>query len=190
MIILRSASLCTDVISKFWLNLQNAGSIEVVKGLLDTRGHGLLRLAHPDARVVLLLIGLIRALGVADLGPAMWVSLENSNNSTPLCDQVVEWWKERSRYVLEVLDVLGDVVTDTTEVGPLQVSVDVDLDNAVPDGLLELGEGRAGAAVENKEHGLIIVRAKLLLNVGLVLGEQLGVELDIAVHALVSNGAL
>lgn len=51
-----------------------------MKALLDTSLHRLLALANPDSRVVLLLVGLIGALGVADLG-------------------------------LEVIDVLGDIVT-------------------------------------------------------------------------------
>lgn len=62
---------------------------------------------YPDARIVLLLVGLVLTLGVSDLG-------------------------------LEVVDVLGDKVTDTAEVGPLEISIEVDLYNTVGDGDLEL----------------------------------------------------
>lgn len=80
----------------------------------------------------------------------------------------------------EVVLVLEDEVTDTGQVGVLHVSVDVDLDDTVADGLLELGLGGAGATVEDKEDGLVGGRAGLLLDVLLVLGEELGVELDVA----------
>jgi hypothetical protein len=130
--------------------LQDASGLEVLEGLLDAGGHGLLRLADPDAGVVLLLVGLVGALGVADLG-------------------------------LQVVDVLGDVVTDTAQVGPLEVGVEVDLDDTEADGLLELLDGGAGTAVEDEEHGLVVLAGELLSDEGLVLAEQLGVQLDVAV---------
>jgi hypothetical protein len=95
---------------------------------------------YPDTRVVLLLVGLVLALGVADLG-------------------------------LEVLDVGGDEVAHAREVGPLHVGVEVDLDDTVGDGDLELLVGRAGAAVEDEEGGLVLGGLELLLEVGLVLAE-------------------
>lgn len=52
---------------------------------------------------------------------------------------------------LEVVDVLGDVVPDTAEVSPLEVSVEVDLDDTKGDGGAELLDGGAGATVENEE---------------------------------------
>jgi hypothetical protein len=80
----------------------------------------------------------------------------------------------------EVVLLAEDVVTDTGEVGVLHVSVDVDLDNTVADGLLVLLLGGAGATVEDEEDGLVLVGLDLLLDVGLVLGEELGVQADVA----------
>lgn len=130
-------------------HLERAGGVEVLEGLLDAGLHGLLTLANPDAGVVLLLVGLVGALGVADLG-------------------------------LEVVDVVHDVITDTGEVAPLEISVDVDLDDTVGDGLTVLLLGRAGTAVEDKEDGLLVITTELLGDVGLVLAKELGVELDVA----------
>lgn len=79
----------------------------------------------------------------------------------------------------EVVLVLEDEVTDTGQVGVLHVSVDVDLDDTVADGLLELLLGGARAAVEDEEDGLVGGRTGLLLDVLLVLGEKLGVELNV-----------
>lgn len=80
----------------------------------------------------------------------------------------------------EVVLLVEDEVTDTGQVGELHVSVDVDLDDTVADGLLELLLGRAGTTVEDEEDGLVGGRTSLLLYVLLVLGEELGVELDVA----------
>ena len=80
----------------------------------------------------------------------------------------------------EVVLLGQDVVTDTAQVGVLHVGVDVDLDDTVSDGLGELLLAGAGATVEDEEDGLVLLGAGLLLDVGLVLGEQLGVELDVA----------
>ena len=79
----------------------------------------------------------------------------------------------------EVVLVLEDEVTDTGQVGVLHVSVDVNLDDTVADGLLELLLGGARAAVEDEEDGLVGGRTGLLLDVLLVLGEKLGVELNV-----------
>ena len=69
---------------------------------------------------------------------------------------------------------------DTTEVGPLGVSVDVHLDDAVLDGSLDLVLGRAGAAVEDEEEGLLVSIGELLLCVELVPVEELGVKTDVS----------
>jgi hypothetical protein len=79
----------------------------------------------------------------------------------------------------EVVLLVQDVVTDTGQVGVLHVSVDVDLDDTVADGLLVLGLGGAGATVEDEEDGLVLLGAGLLLDVGLVLGKQLRVQADV-----------
>lgn len=80
----------------------------------------------------------------------------------------------------EVVLLAQDVVTDTGQVGVLHVSVDVDLDDTVANGLLVLLLGGAGATVEDEEDGLVLVGLDLLLDVGLVLGEELGVQADVA----------
>lgn len=114
---------------------------------------------YPDTRVILLLVGLVRALGVADLR-------------------------------VEVLDVLGHVVADTAEVGPLEIGVEVDLDDAVRDGLLELRRRGAGAAVEHEERGLVVLGLELLLEVGLVLAEaERGVSKDHFPASRMARGA-
>lgn len=129
-------------------NLKLTGSVEVLKGLLDTNRHGLLTLANPVAGIEELLVGLVSALGVTDLGE-------------------------------EVVLVLENEVPDTGEVGVLHVGVDVDLNDTVADGLLELGLGGAGTTVEDEENGLGGLGAELLGDVLLVLGEELGVQLDV-----------
>jgi hypothetical protein len=129
-------------------HLKLTSSVEVGKSLLDTNGHGLLTLADPVAGIEELLVGLVGAVGVTDLGE-------------------------------EVVLVLEDEVADTGEVGVLHVSVDVDLDDTVADGLLELLLGGAGATVEDEEDGLVGLGTGLLLDVLLVLGEELGVQLDV-----------
>lgn len=80
----------------------------------------------------------------------------------------------------EVVLLVEDVVTDTGQVGVLHVSVKVDLDNTVANGLLVLGLGGTGATVEDEENGLVLLGANLLLDVLLVTREELGVELDVA----------
>jgi hypothetical protein len=80
----------------------------------------------------------------------------------------------------EVVLLVEDVVTDTGQVGVLHVSVKVDLDDTVANGLLVLGLGGTGATVEDEEDGLVLLGADLLLNILLVTREELGVELDVA----------
>jgi hypothetical protein len=48
-------------------SLNLAGSVEVLKRNSDALGHGLLALADPDTGVVVLLVGLVVTVGVADL---------------------------------------------------------------------------------------------------------------------------
>ena len=80
----------------------------------------------------------------------------------------------------KVVLLVQNVVTDTAEVSVLHVGVDVDLDDTVADSLLVLLLGGAGAAVEDKEDGLLLLGLGLLLDVGLVLLEELGVQADVA----------
>jgi hypothetical protein len=62
----------------------------------------------------------------------------------------------------------------------LHVGVKVDLDDTVANSLLVFLLGGAGTTVEDEENGLVLLGAGLLLDVGLVLGEELGVEADVA----------
>lgn len=80
----------------------------------------------------------------------------------------------------KVVLLAEDVVTDTGQVGVLHVGVQVDLDNTVANGLLVLVLRGAGATVEDEEDGLVLLGASLLLDVGLVALEQLGVQADVA----------
>lgn len=56
---------------------------------------------------------------------------------------------------LQVLNVVDHVVADTAGVGPLQVSVQVDLDDTVGDGGVELLNRGAGTTVEDEEDYFI-----------------------------------
>ena len=80
----------------------------------------------------------------------------------------------------DVVLLVDHVVTDTRAVGELHVSVHVDLDDTVADGIEVLLLGGARAAVEDEEDGLGVLRANGGLDVLLVLAEELGVELDVA----------
>ena len=75
---------------------------------------------------------------------------------------------------------LTHVVPDADEVGELEVSVQVDLDDTVGDGGGVLLLGGARATVEDEEERLLLRSTNLLLGVGLVLAEELGVEFDVA----------
>jgi hypothetical protein len=81
---------------------------------------------------------------------------------------------------VDVLTLVDHVVSDTRAVSELHVSVDVNLDNTVANGVKVLLLGGAGATVEDEEDRLVVVGLKGLLDVGLVLAEKLGVELDVA----------
>lgn len=80
----------------------------------------------------------------------------------------------------EVVLLVQNVVTNARQVGELHVSVEVDLNDTVADGLLVFCLGGSGTTVENEEDGLVIGGADLLLDVGLVLLEQLRVQADVA----------
>ena len=71
-------------------------------------------------------------------------------------------------------------------VAPLGVCVNVELDDAVGDGLGELSSGGARAAVEHEEAGVLILEVVLLANVLLAVAENRGLEHHVAglVHAV------
>lgn len=81
---------------------------------------------------------------------------------------------------VNVLTLVDHVVSDTRAVSELHVSVDVDLDDTVANGVEVLLLGGARATVEDKEDRLVVVGLESLLDVGLVLAEKLGVKLDVA----------
>lgn len=136
---------------KFYnINLvEDVVAVEVRGGLDEAGGHGLLSGAEGHAGIVVLLVGNVLALGVADLA-------------------------------LEVIAVGGLVLTDSVPEGPLGVGVNVHLDDTVSNRLLDLVNGGAGSAVEDELHGLVLVAAKLLLDVSLGVVEDLGGKVDIS----------
>ena len=91
----------------------------------------LLRGPEAHARVVVLLVRLVGAVGIADL-------------------------------LLEVVVVRGLVLSNPIPEGPLRVRVDVHLDRAGLDGVLDVLGRRAASAVEHEVHGLLVVAAELL----------------------------
>lgn len=80
----------------------------------------------------------------------------------------------------EVVLLVENVVTDTRHVGVLHIGVEVDLDDTVADRLLVFLLGGTRAPVEDEVDGLVLVGADLLLDVGLVLAQKLGVQTDVA----------
>lgn len=80
----------------------------------------------------------------------------------------------------DVVLFVQDVISDTGEVGVLEVSVEVDLNDTVGDGLPKLVLARTGSAVEDEEDWLILLGSNGILDVLLVLGEEFWVQLDIS----------
>lgn len=80
----------------------------------------------------------------------------------------------------QVVLLADHVVADTAHVGKLHVGVQIDLDDTQLDGLEVLVLAGAGTTVEDKVDGLVLLLGQLLLNVGLVLAQQLRVQLDVA----------
>lgn len=68
----------------------------------------------------------------------------------------------------------------TTEVSPLDISVDVHLDDTVDDSSLDFLLAGAGATVEDEEEWLLVLAGGLLTSVLLVVAEDLRGELDVA----------
>jgi hypothetical protein len=80
----------------------------------------------------------------------------------------------------DVVLLLQDVVTDTGEVGVLQIGIEVDLDDTVADGVGELLLRRTGSTVEDEEDWLVLLGSDGILNMLLVLAKELWVELDVS----------
>jgi hypothetical protein len=79
----------------------------------------------------------------------------------------------------EVVLLVEHVIPDTAHVGELHVSVHVDLNDAVADGIEVLLLAGTGATVEDEEDRLGVLRLDGSLDMGLVLAEELGVKLDV-----------
>jgi len=154
--------------------LQAAGSVEVLESLLDTSLHRFFSLSHPNPGIVLLLVWLVRAFGVAYL--TLWGRYLVSNLAV----------KDREREVayLQVLDIVEDVVTDSSQVAPLEIGIDIDLDDAMGNGLAILVLGRSRATVEDEEDWLGVRATQLLGDELLVFAEELGVQLHVSGRVL------
>lgn len=92
---------------------------QVDTSLLDSLDKSLFTFPNPDSGVVLLLVGLVGALGITNLSH-------------------------------EVVLLLEDEVTDTAEVSPLGVGVNVHLNDTVDNSLSDLILGRTGTTVEDE----------------------------------------
>jgi hypothetical protein len=80
----------------------------------------------------------------------------------------------------EVVLLLENVIPDAGEVSILQVGIKVDLDDTIGDGIQVLLLGRSRSTVEDEEDGLVLLGSDGVLDVLLVLGQELGVQLDVA----------
>jgi hypothetical protein len=80
----------------------------------------------------------------------------------------------------DVVLLVQDIVSNTSQVGVLQIGIQVDLDDTVADGILKFLLGRSGSTVEDQEDWLVLLRLGLILDILLVLGEELWVELDVS----------
>mmetsp|Transcript_51508 Transcript_51508/g.125612 ORF Transcript_51508/g.125612 Transcript_51508/m.125612 type:complete len:336 (+) Transcript_51508:49-1056(+) len=87
---------------------------------------------------------------------------------------------------LQVVVVLGLELPDPVPRSPLDVGVDVHLDDPVGEGELDLVLLRPRAAVEHEVDGLLLLALELLLDVLLGVAEDVGPELHVAnlVHAV------
>jgi hypothetical protein len=66
------------------------------------------------------------------------------------------------------------VVPNTSQVRPLEIGIEIDLDDAIADCISILFLGRTGASMEDEEDGLLLFAADLSLDVGLVLAKEFG----------------
>lgn len=80
----------------------------------------------------------------------------------------------------DVVLLVENIITDTSEVSVLQISIEVDLNNTIADGIQILLLGRSGSTVEDQEDWLILLCSNSILDVLLVLAEELWVKLDVS----------
>mmetsp|Transcript_10117 Transcript_10117/g.33287 ORF Transcript_10117/g.33287 Transcript_10117/m.33287 type:complete len:526 (-) Transcript_10117:16-1593(-) len=149
-VVARGVCVCCSVVANLLAPVEDVDAVEVLGRLAQALGHGLLARAQRHAGVVVLLVGLGLALGVANLA-------------------------------LQVVVVLGLVLAHAVPEGPLCVGVDVHLDHAVRDRLLDVVDVGARTTVEDKGAGLRArAEAELLRDVLLRVSQNLRVELDVA----------
>lgn len=93
------------------------------------------------------------------------------------------WVANRSH---QVVLLLQNIITDTRQVGKLQIRVKVDLDHTMADGIRVFLFGGSGPSVEDKVHRLVLFGAGLLLDERLVLAQKFRVQFHVArlVHAM------
>lgn len=130
-------------------------------------GHGFLSLTNPDTGTILALVYII----------VKYLKIEEYLLELLLVWLVCSIWV--TNWGHEVILVLEDVVTDTSEISELHIGIKVDLDNTVGDGIQELLLGRSGSTVEDQEDWLVVLGSNSLLDMGLVLAEELWAELDV-----------
>mmetsp|Transcript_27557 Transcript_27557/g.64256 ORF Transcript_27557/g.64256 Transcript_27557/m.64256 type:complete len:270 (+) Transcript_27557:966-1775(+) len=126
---------------------QAAPAVQVLHRLDDALGHAHLPRTKHHARVVVRLVGLLRALGVPKL---------------------------RLQVVHVLFLVAVDAVPEGPM---SSVNVEVDLDDASLDGTLDVRLRGARAALEHKGDGLVALAAELLLDEGLGVVQDHGSEL-------------
>jgi hypothetical protein len=147
------------------MRLKLASSVEVLKTLSNTSRHGLLTLTNPDCITL-----------------AAFIVLTNSKLTSWV--KVLLVWLVLSVWVANLLhDVIllvQDIVTDTSEVSVLEISVKIDLHDTIADGIDELLLRRSRSTVEDQEDWRVLLGSNGILNVLLVLAEELWVELDIS----------
>lgn len=81
---------------------------------------------------------------------------------------------------LEVVVVLGLVSADAIPESPLGIGINIHLDNSGTNGVLDVLNRRSGSSVEDKLHGLVVVRADLLLDVLLRVVQDQRLEVNIS----------
>ena len=152
--------------------LDLVGGVEVLEGLGDASGHGLLTLTDPDT-------GLLICVSNRSLEARLWYTGEEKTYVEELLVGLILTIGVANG-LEEVVLLVEHVVADTAHVGELHVGVHVDLDDTVADGIEVLLLTRAGATVEDEEDGLVVLGLDGSLDVSLVLAKELGVELDVS----------
>lgn len=129
-------------------------------------GHGFLSLTNPDTGTIIVLVYVV-------------VNKLIRGHLLKLLLVWLIWSIWVTNWGHEVILVLKDVVSDTSEVSELHIGIKVDLNNTVGDGIQELLLGRSRSTVEDQEDWLVVLCSNGLLDMGLVLAKKLWAELDV-----------